>query len=70
MSDAAIERRIPEIVAADERFRNAQVAIRVDKGKVTLTGSFLAYRDPSILKHKIAEIEGVIGIEISAAFLA
>jgi osmotically-inducible protein OsmY len=70
LADAAIERRIREIVATHERFRNVPVAIRVDKGKVTLTGSFLAYRDPSILKHKVAEIEGVVKIEISAAFLA
>jgi len=35
-----------------------------------LKGSFLGFRDPSILKHKVAKIEGVVDIKISAAFLA
>ena len=30
---------------------------------------FLDFRDPSRLKHKVAAIEGVIAIKISAAFL-
>ena len=35
-----------------------------------VTGRCLGYRDPSVLKHKVAEIEGVVTIEIGAAFLA
>jgi osmotically-inducible protein OsmY len=68
-SDTAIERKVREIVEADERFRKAGVVIRVDKGEVFLTGSFLSFRDPSVLKHKVAEIEGVVDIEIRARFL-
>ena len=70
LSDAAIERKIREIVKADERFRAAGVVVRVSNGEVFLAGSFLGMRDPSILKHKVAEIEGVVGIEVRAAFLA
>lgn len=37
---------------------------------MVLTGGFLGFRDPSILKHKVAQIEGVVAIEIRAAFPA
>ena len=70
LSDAAIERRIREILKADERFRTAAVLVRVDNSNVFLAGSFLRFRDPSILKHKVAAIEGVLSIEIRAQFLA
>jgi len=69
VADAAIEWKIREIVNADERFRAAGVLVRVDDGEVFLSGSFLDFRDPSRLKHKVAAIEGVIAIKISAAFL-
>ena len=70
LTDAAIERKIREIVKADEQFRAAEVIISVTNGEVFLRGSFLGYRDPLRLKHKVAEIEGVVDIKISAAFLA
>ncbi|MEN8167903.1 MAG: BON domain-containing protein [Pseudomonadota bacterium] len=70
LSDAAIEQKIREIVKADERFRATGLVVRVNNGKVFLSGSFLDFHDPSILKHKVAEIEGVVGIEVHAAFLA
>lgn len=70
LSDDAIERRIRKIVSADERFSAAGLVIRVSNGKVFVKGRFLGYRDPSVLKHKVAEIEGVVTIEIGAAFLA
>ena len=70
VSDAAIKRKIGEIVKADERFRAAGVVVKVNNGEVFFTGNFLDFRDPSMLKHKIAEIEGVVAIKINAAFLA
>jgi osmotically-inducible protein OsmY len=70
VSDAAIKRKIGEIVKADERFRAAGVVVRVSNGEVSFTGNFHDFRDPSMLKHKIARIEGVLAIKISAAFLA
>lgn len=54
----------------DDRFRAAGVAVSVEDGKVWLNGGFLNFRDPTRLKHMVAEIEGVVDIKISAAFLA
>ena len=70
LTDAAIYLQIQEFVKADERFHTAGVVIRVKNGEVHLQGSFLHFRYPSILKHKVAEIEGVIAIHIKATFLA
>ena len=70
LSDAAIEQKVKEIVKADEQLRAAEVTINVTNGEVFLRGSFLGFRDPLRLKHKVAEIEGVIDIKISAAFFA
>ena len=69
-SDGAIERRIREIVNAEERFSAAGLVIRVSNGEVVLKGRFLGYSDPSILKHKVAELEGVVAIDIVSSFLA
>ncbi len=70
LSDTAIERKIRSIINAHERFRAATVIAKVDNGRVRLQGSFLVYSDPTDLKHRVAEIEGVVDIEISATFLA
>jgi len=70
VSDGAIERKIKEILTADERFRAAGVVVRINNGEVFFTGNFLNFRDLSMLKHKIAEVAGVIDIKISAAFIA
>lgn len=70
LSDAAIERKIGEILKADERFHTAGIVVKVNNGEVLLSGSFFGFRDPSILKHKVAKIEGVLSIEIRAQFLA
>ena len=70
VSDAAIERKIRDIVKSDDRYQDAKLEVRVNQGEVKLTGSFLGFSDPTILKHKVAAIEGVVDIEISAAFFA
>lgn len=70
LSDAAIERKSREVVETDERFRAARALIRVNNGEVFLTGSLLGFHDPSILKHEVADIEGVVGIGVGAAFVA
>ena len=70
LTDAAIDRRIREIIKADERFTAARVSVRVSDGEVYLEGRFTEFRHPSILKHKVAEIEGVVGIKIRATFLS
>ena len=43
---------------------------KVDNGRVRLQGSFLVYSEPTDLKYRVAEIEGVVDIEISANFFA
>ncbi|MCU7843259.1 MAG: BON domain-containing protein [Candidatus Thiodiazotropha sp. (ex Monitilora ramsayi)] len=69
ISDKSIKQAIREIVNADERFRISDLNISVNDGKVILVGSFLSLHDPPRLKCKIAQIEGVVDIRISAAFI-
>ena len=70
LTDTAIERKVMEIVITNDRFRAAGVNVQVSKGKVILTGNFVNFSDPTALKHKVAEIEGVIAIDMQATFLA
>jgi len=70
LSDAAIERKIRDIVKVYQRFHSAEVVVGVDNGVVSIQGSFSAIGDPVFLKHKVAEIEGVLIVNINAAFLA
>ena len=70
VSDTAIERKIMEIVIASDRFRTAGVTVAVSDGKVLIKGNFLDFSDSTALRHKVAEIEGVIDIEMHAVFLA
>jgi osmotically-inducible protein OsmY len=70
LSDMDIERKIREAVKADVRFHGAGVEIAVNNGEVSIQGSFAGIGDPVILKHKVAEIEGVVDIRIIATFLA
>ena len=70
LTDTAIERRVMEIVITDDRFRAAGVNVQVSEGKVFLRGNFVSFSDPTALKHKVAEIEGVIEIDMYAVFLA
>lgn len=70
LTDTAIERKVMEIVITDDRFRAAGVSVQVNNGKVHLRGNFINFSDPATLKHKVAEIEGVIDIDIHATFLA
>ena len=70
LSDQAIMRKITEIIKANERFRAAEIEVTVRDGKVVLKGSFVDFSDSSKLKHGVAEIEGVVDIEMNAKFIA
>ncbi len=70
VSDMAIERKIREIVKANERFCAAGVVVVVSEGRVCLKGSFLDFSDPSTSRHAVAEIEGAVDIDIHAVFPA
>lgn len=70
LPDTEIERKVMEIVMRNDRFRAAGVTVTASEGKVLLKGNFLGFSDPTALKHKVAKIEGVIGIEMQSVFLA
>ncbi len=70
LSDPAIKQAIWKIVKANERFRASALEVTVREGRVTVDGTFVGFSDPSLLKHKVAEIEGVIDIEMIATFVA
>jgi len=63
-----IYRKIREIIKAHRRLHGAQLTVIVKDRAVVLQGTFEHPRDVLFLKHKIAEIEGVIAIEIQASF--
>ena len=69
VSDEAIELNIRKIIKADERFIAAVVEFSVKNSEVRLSGKFANLHDPSRLKHKVAEIEGVLDITMNADFI-
>ena len=68
LDDAALERKIREIVETHLRFQGVQLKIRVQEGSVFILATLEHPRDVLFLKHRVAEIEGVIAIEIDASF--
>ena len=67
VSDAEIERRIVEIAKLG-RFQGAGLQATVRDGMVAVSGTFHEPADVFVLKHRLAEIEGVRGIAIAASF--
>jgi osmotically-inducible protein OsmY len=67
LSDAAIKDRIIEIVRTFSRFHGAGVSVTVNGGAVTLRGTFGHPLDVQFLKNQVADIEGVIALEMLAA---
>ncbi len=68
LDDWTIKRKIREIIKASWQLRYAQLMVTVKDGAVVLQDTFEHTRDVLFLKHKVAEIEGVIAIEIQASF--
>ncbi len=68
LSDAAIQRKILEITTEHGRFHGAQITVEVKEGSVSLGGTFRHPRDVIFLKHRVAEIEGVISVQFEIAF--
>ncbi len=66
-SDAAIKDKIIEIVKTFPRFHGAGVSVTVDGGAVTLRGTFDHPLDVQFLKNQVADIEGVIALEMLLA---
>ena len=70
LADAGIEKKIKMLIKSDTQFVTAGIAVQVVNGEVVLTGNFVNLRDPSRLKHKVAEIEGVLDIKMNASFVS
>ncbi len=70
LADSAIERKVREIIKNFPVFKGLDVDIKVEDGVVSVSGSFPQISGPTFLRHKVAEIEGVIYIDIKASFLA
>lgn len=68
LDDKDIELRIREIVETYRRFREAELTFTIEDGAVDVQGTFVHPRDVPFLERRIAELEGVISIEIQARF--
>ena len=68
-SDAVIERKIMELVQTHRRFQGVEVNVTVKEGAVYIRTTLDHPRDVLFLKHRIAEIKGVIDIYIQAKFI-
>ena len=68
-TDTAIERKIIEIAQTHRRFQGVEVNITVKEGAVIIRTTLNHPRDVLFLKHRIAEIKGVMDIFIQAKFI-
>jgi osmotically-inducible protein OsmY len=68
--DAAIEQRVRMIIKGDERFIDTNLQLEVTAGQVRLRGLFQNPADVLALKHRIASVPGVLGVEIDAVLVA
>jgi osmotically-inducible protein OsmY len=68
-TDTAIERKIMEIVQTHCRFQGVDVNVTVKEGAVYIRTTLDHPRDVLFLKNRVAEITGVISINIQAKFL-
>ena len=68
--DAAIERRIRLLIKGEDRFSDTNLQLSVTSGFVKLRGMFQDPADVLALKHRIASIPGVLGVEIDAILVA
>lgn len=69
LADVVIEKKIRMIITSDPQFVAAQVEVQVVNGEVVLSGNFVNLHDLSRLKHRVANIEGVVGIKKSSSFV-
>jgi len=68
LSDAAIERKVWDIVELHEQFHASEFKVMVERGDVFLVATFDSPLDVILLRKSVAAIEGVITIEIEVAF--
>lgn len=70
LADAGIDKKIKMLIKSDQQFIASEITVQVINGEVILSGSFINMRDPSRLKHKVAEIEGVVNIKMHVSFIS
>ena len=68
LDDTTIKRKIRGIIKASQQLQISNVTITVKNGNVHIKGKVLHPNNVLILKHKIAEIEGVVAIEMRISF--
>jgi osmotically-inducible protein OsmY len=69
VSDQEIESTILSMILKYQRLQGAGIRVTVTKGHVRLHGTFHNPGDVLFLKHRVAEIAGVIHIEIEVRFV-
>ena len=69
-TDEAIERKVKEIVQTYRQFQGVKISVAVKTGAVDVIITLNNPSDVLFLKNKIAEIDGVISIDIMAKFIA
>jgi len=70
VEDAEIARHIHTLIKGHPRFQHAEITVHVTQGAVSLSGTFHDPGDVLSLKYQVAEIDGVIRLEILARFAA
>ena len=69
VEDAEIAGYIHSLIKEHQRFRHTEITVDVTGGAVRLRGTFYDPGDLLFLQHQVAEIEGVIRLEIVARFV-
>ncbi len=67
--DQEIESTILSIILKSQRLQEVEFSVMVTKGRVHLHGTFHDPADVLFLKHRVAELAGVIHIEIDVRFV-
>ncbi len=70
LADTGIEKKIKMLIKSDQQFIVSGITVQVINGEVILSGIFADFRAPSRLKHKVAEIEGVVNIKMHVSFVS
>jgi osmotically-inducible protein OsmY len=68
-ADADIKRKIMDSVQSHHRLQGVNLKVAVEGGTVSIRAVFDHPRDVLFLKRRVAEIEGVIVIEIQATLI-
>jgi len=70
VADAEVERRIETATKTLPRFHGAGLKVEVERGRVTIHGTFRDPADVMLLRHLVADMEGVIGLAVEATLVA